>query len=92
MAKVVETDEQVKLSEQLDEDVGPVILINKFNGKKTLLILRVSLDSFPLSSIEELAVAVYSSTMLFGNLLRCSRWHLAKLTCRNYYRIIPPAQ
>ena len=31
MAKVVETDEQVKLSEQLDEDVGPVILINKFN-------------------------------------------------------------
>jgi hypothetical protein len=33
MAKVVETDEQVKLSEQLDEDVGPVILINKFNVK-----------------------------------------------------------
>ena len=26
-------DEQVKLSEQLDEDVGPVILINKFNVK-----------------------------------------------------------
>jgi hypothetical protein len=33
MAKVVETDEQVKLSEQLDEDVGPFILINMFNVK-----------------------------------------------------------
>lgn len=33
MAKVVETDEQVKLSEQLDEDVGPIVLINKFNVK-----------------------------------------------------------
>jgi quinol monooxygenase YgiN len=33
MTKVIETDEQVKLSDQLDEDVGPVILINKFNVK-----------------------------------------------------------
>ena len=104
MAKVVETDEQVKLSEQLDEDVGPVILINKFNVKpeeadqflkaweKDATYFKSQRGFISASSIEELAVAVYSSTMLFGNLLRCSRWHLAKLTCRNYYRIIPPAQ
>jgi quinol monooxygenase YgiN len=33
MVKVVEADEHIKLSEQLDEDVGPVILINRFNVK-----------------------------------------------------------
>ena len=33
MAKVVETDEQVKLSDQLEENVGPIVLINKFNVK-----------------------------------------------------------
>jgi quinol monooxygenase YgiN len=33
MAKVVETDEHVKLSEQLEENVGPIVLINKFNVK-----------------------------------------------------------
>jgi quinol monooxygenase YgiN len=30
MAKVVEADEHVKLSEQLEESVGPIVLINKF--------------------------------------------------------------
>ena len=33
MAKVVEMDEQVKLSDQLEENVGPIVLINKFNVK-----------------------------------------------------------
>ena len=33
MAKVVEADEHVMLSEQLEENVGPIILINKFNLK-----------------------------------------------------------
>jgi hypothetical protein len=33
MAKVVEADEHVMLSEQLEENVGPIILINKFNVK-----------------------------------------------------------
>jgi hypothetical protein len=33
MATLVETDEQVKLSDQLEENVGPIILINKFNVK-----------------------------------------------------------
>jgi heme-degrading monooxygenase HmoA len=31
MVKIVETDENVTLSTQLEEDVGPVILMNKFN-------------------------------------------------------------
>jgi quinol monooxygenase YgiN len=33
MAKFVETDEHVKLSDQLEENVGPIILINRFNVK-----------------------------------------------------------
>jgi quinol monooxygenase YgiN len=33
MDKFVETDEHVKLSEQLEENVGPIILINRFNVK-----------------------------------------------------------
>jgi quinol monooxygenase YgiN len=33
MAKFVEVDEQVNLSEQLEENVSPVILLNKFNVK-----------------------------------------------------------
>jgi heme-degrading monooxygenase HmoA len=31
MVKIVETDENVPLSTQLEEDVSPVILMNKFN-------------------------------------------------------------
>ena len=33
MAKVVEADEHIKLSEQLEENVGPIVFINKFNVK-----------------------------------------------------------
>jgi hypothetical protein len=33
MAEFVETDEHVKLSDQLEENVGPIVLINKFNVK-----------------------------------------------------------
>jgi hypothetical protein len=33
MARFVEMDEKVTLSEQLEENVSPVILINKFNVK-----------------------------------------------------------
>jgi quinol monooxygenase YgiN len=33
MAMVVETDEHVRLSDQLEENVGPIVLINKFNVK-----------------------------------------------------------
>ena len=31
MTKVVEMDERVSIFSQMNEDVGPVILINKFN-------------------------------------------------------------
>ena len=31
MVKIVESDNKVPLSAQLEEDVGPVILMNKFN-------------------------------------------------------------
>ena len=33
MAKFIETDEHVRLSEQLEENIGPIVLINKFNVK-----------------------------------------------------------
>jgi heme-degrading monooxygenase HmoA len=33
MVKIVEMDEKVKLVEQMEANVGPVILINKFNVK-----------------------------------------------------------
>ena len=33
MVKIVEMDENVTLKEQLEEDVGPVILLNKFTVK-----------------------------------------------------------
>jgi quinol monooxygenase YgiN len=33
MATLIENDEHVKLSEQLEENVGPIILINRFNVK-----------------------------------------------------------
>ena len=31
MGKIVETDERITLEKQLDEDVGPIIVMNKFN-------------------------------------------------------------
>jgi quinol monooxygenase YgiN len=31
MAKFVEMDEQVTISKQMEEDIGPIIFINKFN-------------------------------------------------------------
>jgi quinol monooxygenase YgiN len=33
MARIVEADEHVKLSEQLEENVGPIVLMDKFNVK-----------------------------------------------------------
>jgi hypothetical protein len=33
MAKIIEMDEKVTLNTQLEEDVGPVILLNKFTVK-----------------------------------------------------------
>jgi hypothetical protein len=31
MVKIVETDERITLEKQLDENVGPIIVMNKFN-------------------------------------------------------------
>jgi hypothetical protein len=31
MVKIVEMDEKITLAKQLDEDVGPIVLMNKFN-------------------------------------------------------------
>ncbi len=31
MVKIVEMDERITLAKQLDEDVGPIIVMNKFN-------------------------------------------------------------
>ena len=33
MAKLVEIDDNVKFSSQLEEDVGPIVFVNKFNVK-----------------------------------------------------------
>jgi hypothetical protein len=86
MVKLVEMDEKVTFSEQMEEkNVGPVILINKFHvkpeevehfltlGKQMQHTLSNSPDSFPRSFTAELVAAVCSSTMRFGNLLSCIR-------------------
>ena len=31
MVKIVEMDEKITLEKQLDEDVGPIVVMNKFN-------------------------------------------------------------
>src|SRR5919108_5345619 len=89
MIKLVEMDEKVTFSEQMEEkNVGPVILINKFNvkpeevdhflnaWKADATYFKQQPDSFPHSFTAELVAAVCSSTMQFGNLLSCIRRHL----------------
>ena len=45
MVKIVETDERITLEKQLDEDVGPIVVMNKFNvdPKKLMSFYRYSL-------------------------------------------------
>jgi hypothetical protein len=31
MVKIVEMDDKITIEKQLDEDVGPIVVINKFN-------------------------------------------------------------
>ena len=81
MMKLVEMDEKVTLAEQMNDNVGSVIFINKFNikpdeveqflkiGLKMLCILKNNQDSFPYNSTEALVEAVCLSIMLSGNLL-----------------------
>ena len=79
MIKFIEMDENVTLSDQMEEYVDPVILINKFNVKSEdidqlmkawepmLHILSNSQVSFLHNFTAVLVVVVYLSTMQFGS-------------------------
>lgn len=85
MAKFVEMDELVTISKQMEEDIGPVIFINKFNVNLVdvdeflkrwaadATHLSSNLDSFRLNYIGVLRAAVHSSTMPSGSPLRTSK-------------------
>jgi hypothetical protein len=87
----------------MEEDVGPVIVINKFNVKPDEVdhFLRAwaadaayfkglssSPDSFPHNCIEVLEEALCLSTMLFGSLMSYIRGHLTILSFSPKYRSI----
>ena len=88
MVKIVETDERITLEKQLDEDVGPIVVMNKFNvdpqevmsfyrySLRLLKILNSNPDSFPLSYIEVLLAVPHSLIMSFGNLEHILNRHL----------------
>ena len=93
MAKLVEMDERVAIFAQMDENVGPVILINKFSVgpedfdeflKAWPPKLRNLNSSQGLSRHNYTGVllgAAPSSTMQFGNLPHSSRGQLIPLYC-----------
>ena len=84
MIKLIEMDEKVTLFEQMDSQVAPVILINKFNVKEEQVqefleawaddakYLNNNQDSFLHSFIVELVEAVCFSTTPFGNQVNIS--------------------
>ena len=84
MVKIVEMDENVKLKSQLDEDVGPVILLNKFTVqpedvdqflKAFAEITKISCSNLALSlpnCIVVLVVAAHFLIMVFGSLQNTS--------------------
>jgi|SRR5215211_380337 len=99
MAKLIEMDEQVTFSKQMEEDNGaPIILINKFNvnpeetdqflrlGQTTLHTSRASQDLSQPSYIGVLLAAELSSTTQFGSLLQCTERQLTTSAFRLYYR------
>jgi len=75
MVKIVEMDENVTLKSQLEEDVGSVILLNKFTVKPedvdqflkvfatTTEMFKQQPDLSPLSCTVVLVVVVHSLTM-----------------------------
>jgi hypothetical protein len=67
MVKIVEMDENVTLKSQLEEDVGSVIVLNKFTVKPEE-VDQFNQDLSPLSCTAVLVVVVHSLTMSFGNL------------------------
>ena len=44
MGKIVETDERITLEKQLDEDVGPIVVMNKFNLSSAHICLKGQLS------------------------------------------------
>ena len=44
MVKIVETDERITLEKQLDEDVGPIVVMNKFNLSSAHICLKGQLS------------------------------------------------
>jgi hypothetical protein len=91
MIKLIEMDEKVTLFEQMYSQVGPVILINKFNVKEEqvqefleawqmmLSTLNNNQGSFLHSFIVELVEAACFSTTPFGNQMNVSSQPLTLL-------------
>jgi hypothetical protein len=85
MARFVEMDELVTISEQMEEDIGPVIFVNKFNvnpvdvdeflkrwaADATVFKQQPGFISAQLHRV--LRAAVHSSTMPSGSPLRTSK-------------------
>ena len=88
MVKIVETDERITLEKQLDEDVGPIIVMNKFNVDpqevdeflqvfaKTTETFKNNPDSFSPNCIGELLAVPHSLIISFGNLEHILNRHL----------------
>lgn len=96
MATFVEMDDRVTLSTQMDQNIGPVILINEISvdpenieeflkvWAKDANIMKQHQDLSQPNCTEVLQVAVCSLIMLFGNLLIVISGRLTILTCLNY--------
>jgi hypothetical protein len=80
MVKIIEMDDSVTLGKQFEDEVGAVILMNKFNVgldevEEFLKFLPIplgslssNLGSFLLNCTEELLGVVHSFIMWYGNL------------------------
>ena len=85
MAKLVEMDDNVKFSSQLEEDVGPIVFVNKFTvnpedfdeflkaWKADATYFKSQPGLISTSSIKALVLVVHSLTMQFGSLLHSLR-------------------
>ena len=82
MAKLVEMDERVGIFTQMEEDVGPVILINKFSvdPKEFDQFLKgYAIDNEKFKQQPGFISTASLLTMLFGNLPHTSREQLIML-------------
>jgi hypothetical protein len=88
MVKIVEMDERITLDKQLDEDVGPIVMMNKFNvyPQEVDEFMQVfgrlqrhsnsNLVSFQPSCIAVLVEVLHLLIMSFGNLQDTLNRHL----------------